>query len=254
MIPLLFSRRWWWTTLLVLGGIALAIRLGFWQVDRYRQNQAFATHLKSVQLSEQLTLDGAQAPADLTSMEYRKVEATGTFDFDHQVAVRNQVWTQGWGDEMGYILITPLVFSDGSAVLVDRGWIPLGEDTRQAWQKYDQPGLALVSGVIRLPAHPQIGGQPDPTLAPGQTTLDFWNLIDIPRLQLQIPYPLLPVYIQAGRDPARIDPPYRALPEPELSEPGVNIGYSIMWFSFATLLLVGYPVYLKKQSAGPGSN
>ena len=48
MLQLFFSRRWWWTTLLVLAAIGVTIRLGFWQVDRYRQNTAFADHLAAI--------------------------------------------------------------------------------------------------------------------------------------------------------------------------------------------------------------
>ena len=33
-VRLLISRRWWWVTLVVLGGCALLVRLGIWQLDR----------------------------------------------------------------------------------------------------------------------------------------------------------------------------------------------------------------------------
>ena len=36
-----FNRQWWWTTLLVLLGIALLLRLGFWQLDRLAQRRAY---------------------------------------------------------------------------------------------------------------------------------------------------------------------------------------------------------------------
>ncbi len=250
MFRLIFSRRWWWTTLLVLAGAGLSIRLGFWQIGRYLENKAFADHLTSMQAAEPLMLTGGASSAGLVNMEYRSVQVSGTYDFSHQVAVRNQVWTQGWGEDVGFVLVTPLVLSDGSAVLVHRGWIPLVDASRASWQKYDQPGPVTVNGVIRLPARPEMGGQPDPTLAPGQAGLDTWNLVDIQRIQQQVPYPILPVYIQATPDPNRLIAPYRALPEPELPEAGVNIGYTAMWFSFSLLLIIGYPVYLKKQAPG----
>ena len=130
---------------------------------------------------------------------------------------------------------------------MDRGWIPLAEDTPASWTKYDQNGLVKVEGIIRLPAVPVIGGKADPTMAPGEKSSFFWNLVNIPRLQEQIPYSLLPVYIEQGPDPAYTGLPYRALPIPEVTAANTNIGYATTWFAFAVLLFVGYPLYLRKQ-------
>jgi len=248
MFRLIFSRRWWLTSLLVLFGIGLTIRLGIWQVDRFLMNKAFGEHLAAMQSAAPLTLETGLKPAGLTGMEYRAVQATGTFDFTHQIAVKNQVWAQSWGNEPGYILVTPLLFPDGSAVLVDRGWIPLKDNTPASWRQYDTLGTITVSGVLRLPALPQMGGPQDPTLAPGQVSLDLWNLVNITRLQKQIPYPILPVYIQQAPVGDNSALPYKALPDPDLSEEGINAGYATMWFIFTALLIFGYPLYLSRQT------
>jgi surfeit locus 1 family protein len=248
MFRLIFSRRWWITSLLVLFGIGLSIRLGIWQVDRYLMNTAFANHLAAMQSATPLILSTGQPSAGLTGMEYRAVQATGTFDFDHQVAIKNQIWVQSWGNEIGYILLTPLVFPDGSAVLVDRGWIPIKDNSPASWQEFDTPESGTISGVLRLPAAAGMGGETDPTLAPGQASLDLWNLIDLKRLQKQMPYPILPVYIQQAPIGDNTVLPFRALPEPDLSEAGINEGYATVWFVFTGLLIFGYPVYLRKQT------
>ena len=248
MLGLIFSRRWWLTNLLVLFGIGLTIRLGIWQVDRYLGNRAFANHLTAMQSAVPLTLETGLQPAGLAGMEYRAVQATGTFDFTHQIAVKNQIWAQAWGNDTGYILITPLLFPDGSAVLVDRGWIPLKDNTPATWRQFDTPGSMTISGVLRLPAVPQMGGPSDPTLAPGQASLDLWNLINISRLQKQMPYPILPVYIQQAPVGDNSNLPFKALPDPDLSEQGINAGYATMWFIFTALLIFGYPLYLRKQT------
>jgi surfeit locus 1 family protein len=249
MFPLMFSRRWWTTTILLLAGIGLTIRLGFWQVDRYHQNKAFADHLAAMQAATPLLMSGGLQPAGLTGMEYRVAQATGTYDFTHQIAIRNQIWVQSWGNETGYILVTPLVFPDGSAVLVDRGWIPLKYNTRAAWGQFDIPGPIVVTGIIRLPALLEMGGEPDPSLAPGQASLDFWNLIDLNRLQKQISYPILPVYIQQAPVGDSSSPPFPSLSNPDITSADTNAGYATMWFSFAGLLFFGYPFYLRKQAA-----
>ena len=57
------------------------------------------------------------AQVDLTTMEYRQVNASGTYDFQYQIATRDQYN----GVQPGYHLFTPFHLSDGEAVLVDRG-------------------------------------------------------------------------------------------------------------------------------------
>lgn len=261
MVRLIFSRRWWITSLLVMAGIALTIRLGIWQLDRYRQNKALADHLRTIQVASPLQLSGSGQSAGLTSaspsaewigMEYRAVQAAGNFDFARQIAVRNQVWLQSWGNDTGYNLVTPLVLPDGSAVLVDRGWIPLKYNTPASWRVFDVSGPSMITGIIRLPAVPGMGGQSDPTLAPGQTSMDFWNIINLKQLQNQLPYTILPIYIQEAPD-NNANLPYKRLSVPDLTPAGSNAGFAVMWFAFTGLLIFGYPLYLRNQTLGTSS-
>jgi len=133
-------------------------------------------------------------------------------------------------------------------VLVERGWIPAdGNATPAGWRQYDRPGRVTVQGQIRLgQTKPDVGGVPDPTLTPGQTRLDFWNIVNLERIQNQVPYPLLNVFVQPDVDPNDTQPPIPYQPEIELTE-GPHFGYALQWFTFATILVAGYPFYLRKQ-------
>ncbi len=244
----LFSRRWWWTTLIVLAGIGVTIRLGFWQLDRQSQQQASIDHIMAMQSLPALDLNRRPLPTGLESMEYRQVTVTGHFDFEHQVALRNQVRERMMGTDPGIALLTPLVLSDRLAVLVDRGWVPLVNNTPASWRQYDEPGTVTIPGAIRRSMAQADFGRAllDPTLTPGQDQLDFWNFVNIPRLQQQLPYSILGVYIQQapGSNPDSL--PFRQSSEPEL-EPIDHVGFAMQWFFFAGLLFFGYPIWLKKQ-------
>ena len=246
---LFLSRRWWWTTLLVILGTAVCIRLGIWQLDRLHQRRTFNDHVESMWALPALQLT-EKSQVELTTMEYRSVEVTGTYDFSQQVALRNQIWTDQNGiPRAGYHLITPLLLADGGpAVLIDRGWIPAdGNAQPDDWRKYDQPVQVTLKGIIRQgQAKPELGGVPDPQLAEGQTRLNFWNVVNLERIGQQTPYSLIPIYIQPDPDPARNEPPYPYQPTIELTE-GPHLGYAFQWFTFATILFVGYPFYLRKQ-------
>lgn len=246
------SRKWIFTTLLVLAAAGVCIRLGIWQLDRLDQRRAFNAQVTSMRALAPLDLN-ADSDADLAAMEYRAVVVRGTYDFENQVALRN-FYNEG---VYGYHLLTPLRLEDGRAVLVDRGWIPSeGNDSPSAWSRYDEAAPAeacpepcqRVEGVLRLGvAKIPFGANPDPTLSPGQTRLEFWNFVNIERLAAQIPYPILPVYIQPNPDPNDSEPPIPQQPIIELTE-GPHFGYALQWFAFAAILLIGYPFFVRRQT------
>ena len=240
----MFSRAWLFATVLVFAGTALCIRLSIWQLDRLEQRRAFNAQVESMRAAELLDLN-QNLPADISSMEWRAVTVTGEYDFENQVALRNQYN----GDQYGYHLITPLLFV-GGAVLVDRGWIPAdGNATpeRYAWRQYDEAGQVTVTGQIRLGQDkPAIGGVADAELRPEQTRLDVWNNLNVVRISKQVPFPLLTVYVQPNLDGNNSEPPIKYQPVVELTE-GSHFGYALQWFAFATILFVGYPFYLRKQ-------
>jgi surfeit locus 1 family protein len=239
----IFSRKWILTTILVLAGSALCIRLGIWQLDRLAQRRVFNAHY--LEISTASTLDLNAAPKDdLTSMEYRSVTLTGEYDPTNNIVLRNQYHDS----QPGYFLLTPLVLSDGAAILIERGWIPAdGNSSPADWHKYDQPGQVTVHGIIRLgQTQPEMGGVPDPALAAGQARLDFWNLVNVDRISRQVPYRMLTVFVQPNPSPAPLSPPYPYQPAVEISE-GPHLGYALQWFSFASILFFGYPFFLNKQ-------
>ncbi|HEX2996090.1 MAG TPA: SURF1 family protein [Anaerolineales bacterium] len=244
LLPKMFSRKWLFATLLVLAGTALCIRLGIWQLDRLDQRRAFNAQFEWARAQQHLDLNNG-LPDNLTEMEWRAVKVTGEYDFAHQVALRNQYN----GDQYGYHLLTPLRFG-GEAILVDRGWIPAeGNSAPVDWRKYDEPGAVTISGQIRLEQlKPRLGGVADVPPEDG-TRLEIWNNADLTRIASQMPYPILPVYIQPKPDPGDTQPPIPFQPEIELTE-GPHMGYAIQWFSFAAILFIGYPFYLRKQEVG----
>jgi len=133
-------------------------------------------------------------------------------------------------------VLTPLVLADGSAVLVDRGWVPLEVATPPVSGDAAAPsgtvtieGLALAPDAITDPA---------PSPAASITT----------RIDLGIsglPYRLLPVYVLlAAQDPAQASP---IPPPPPTLGDGPHFSYMLQWFAFATIALVGGAVLLLRD-------
>jgi len=244
VIERLFSRAWLPTTILVILASLVCIRLGIWQLNRLEGRRVFNTQVQAMRDLTELNLGIEQNTSSLAEMEWRAVTATGNYDYDHQVALRNQYH----GEEYGYHLITPLILSNSMAILVDRGWIPATDNaTPSDWRRYDEPDVVNVAGQIRVgSAKPAFGGLADPTQSSPHEKLEFWNNLDVMRISLQIPYPILNVYIQLNENANDQTPPIPYQPEVDLTE-GPHFGYALQWFTFATILLIGYPFYLQGQ-------
>jgi surfeit locus 1 family protein len=240
----LFSRKWWKTTLLVIAAIIVMVRLGFWQLDRLAQRRAFNSRVEAQLTQSALELKAENLEADLYNMEYRDAILVGEYDHDRQVVLRNQDW-QG---RLGVHLLTPL-FIQGSdqAILVDRGWIPFEDFKSGKLSQYDENGLGEINGVIRRSqTKPRIGGRADNIPAAGEPPLQAWNWINVAGIAGQLPYEVLPVYLLNSPDPSRNQMPYRTQSELELSE-GSHLGYAFQWFTFATILALGYPIYIRRE-------
>ncbi len=237
----MFSRAWWFATLLVIAATLVMVRLGIWQLDRLEVRRAFNAQVETSRAQPVLDLN-QDKPSDLSTMEWRAVQVTGEYDFGNQIALRNRYYQT----QSGYHLLTPLLF-DGTAVLVDRGWIPAdGNPAPSDWRKYDEAGVVTVSGQIRLgQGKPAFGGVDDALPVDG-SPLAIWNNADVARIAAQLPYPILQVYIQPA--PAENDstPPIPYQPTLELTE-GPHAGYALQWFTFAAILFIGYPFFLRKQ-------
>lgn len=240
----MFSRKWFFTTLLVFGGTLILLRLGIWQLDRLEARRADNAHYVEMLSVPPLDLNN-ESPQSVTAMEYRKVIVSGVYDFENQIAVRNQ-YHDG---QPGYHLFTPLQ-TGGLAVLVNRGWIPAdGNSSSEDWRKYDEPGEVKVTGEIRLgEGKPAFGGVADALPADG-SRLKIWNNADVARIAEQMPYPILRIYIQPETDPNDVAPPIPSASEFELTE-GSHFGYALQWFTFAAILFIGYPFFLRKQDVG----
>jgi len=247
MLARLFSRRWLLATVLVLAAAAVMVRLGIWQLDRLEWRRAFNARVIEQANLAPMQLGAADTNLDLYSMEYRQVQITGEYLANDAVALRNQVWVTVYGNQLGYKLLMPLrIEGSDTAILVDRGWIPAEQPLDLA--QYAEPGPVTITGQLRrAEIDVQLAFNADPTLQPGEQRLELWNYLDLPRLAQQMQTPLLTSgYVQIVPQGEQTQPPFANPPELDLSE-GSHFGYAVQWFTFATILLAGYPFFARRQ-------
>jgi surfeit locus 1 family protein len=239
LLKTIFSRRWWWVTLLVLIVMLILARLGFWQLDRLQQKRAANAQVAAALDAAPIDLNSVDIPQDLERLNNRLASGRGIFDNDQQVLLK----LQNWGYRAGVNLITPLVFADGeTAVLVDRGWIPDTDAGLEARSAFDVSGEVSIDGYIALSQ----GLRNQSRVTPEGRQTEFYR-VDIPAIQSQMPYELLPFYIIQSPQNNNEQLPYRLERQTELSE-GNHLSYAMQWFIFSIGLGVAYLVFVFRNT------
>ncbi|MEW6254583.1 MAG: SURF1 family protein [Pseudomonadota bacterium] len=134
--------------------LAVLVGLGTWQLERLAWKNALIA-----QVQARTTLPPVPAPpphewrsVDRVRDEYLPITASGHFDHRRETLIYTVLSEpKGPFKGPGFLVVTPLIQADGSAILVNRGFVP--EDrrdpkTRAAGQI---AGPVTVSGLLRLP-------------------------------------------------------------------------------------------------------
>ena len=231
--------KWTLSSILVILGVFVLIRLGFWQLDRLEQRRKFNDHYLKQISAKPIDLNVQPIPMGLEDMEYREIFVSGYYDFENEIYLQNQAYQ----NEPGYRVVTPLRIDNSElAVFVERGWISFTdiENMSEINGKFNQK--QTIHGIIRNP-------ESNEKILKSETSTDnqqnLYLYVDINSLQLKTDYDLLPIYIQqkGERDNGK---PIPQIAEIEISE-GPHFGYAIQWFFFASLLGFGYPFFVRKQ-------
>ncbi|MBU6258146.1 MAG: SURF1 family protein [Burkholderiales bacterium] len=109
--------------LLVATGLVSGVtaRLGFWQLDRAAQKQALEQALEARRSEPVLgSADLARDAAGAQAQAYRRVVVDGVWLARDTVYLDNRQME----NRSGFYAVTPLRLADGSALLVQRGWLP----------------------------------------------------------------------------------------------------------------------------------
>lgn len=216
---------------------ALCVRLGLWQRSRLAERRAAnARALAGLALPE-LDLNTARTGAGA----HRRVRASGEYDRGHEVIVRGQ----SYREQPGVHVITPLRLAGrDDAVLVLRGYVPAPDAMSAELDSLEEPGTQVVRGItLALVARADGGG---PLERGGRTT---WKHADLAALRSRMPYPILDVVLAQAPDSALPRRPHR-LPPPALDD-GPHLSYTIQWFAFAVIAIVGGAVLLASRRPLP---
>jgi len=238
MYRFLFSSKWLGYLLLAAIFATACVFLGRWQMDRRAETLAeinrvvsnySATPIPFAQAREQFNqLDPAK--------EWTQVELKGTYDTAGERIVRNRPLN----GQPGYEVVVPFRLTTGETVVIDRGWLPIGNKNPGSPDSVPAPPPGEVTAVVRLKhGEPELQrGAPEGQLAS----------IDLPTYAAQLGSPLLTgAYGQlASETPPAAEMPV-AFPKPSTDE-GTHLSYSLQWFAFGVLMFVGFGYAARQQA------
>jgi len=101
--------------------LPILISLGFWQLHRADYKKALTSLYEKRRSAAPVALN--KIPSDLSSLRFYKVSVSGRYDNQHQLLLDNRYHNH----HPGYEVITPIQLSSGEILLINRGWIPLGQ-------------------------------------------------------------------------------------------------------------------------------
>jgi surfeit locus 1 family protein len=214
------------------------VSLGTWQVERLRWKEALIAE-RTAQLAAPAALLPAQA--DWPAWNFRRVEALGTFRHDLE-----QLFGASTHDgQLGHHVLTPLLRADGTAVLVDRGWVPADQAHPAARRAGQVEGPITITGIARYRGD-DTANWFTPANQPEQA---MWFSYDLPTLEQGLDLALLPVVVEADDRPNPGGLPIGGLTRIALTNN--HLQYAITWYGLALTLAAVYVSFsLRRGGAG----
>lgn len=238
MANVLLGRGWIVRHVMISAAVAACLVAGFWQLDRAGERRARNARLAAAASGEPLELTTAPASSEAP----RRARAAGRYDTKREIVLRDRAFAGRPGEHR----LTPLRFADGSAVLVDRGWVPSSIPSQDARNADPPAGDVLVDGLL-LPRERPLPLTPE-TAPTGSTTARIDTLGLAPRF----PYRLAPVYLLlASQTPAQRGGLPAIIPAPRPAGGPPHLAYAVQWFTFAAIALGGHALLARRAIRPP---
>ena len=233
IISLPRTRAFAWVTLAMLVGVAVTVRLGFWQLSRADEKQTRHNVILAQQTAPQLSTEQLLVNPALFQQTHQHVALEGQWLPQHTVYLENRVMN----GQAGFYVLTPLQIGPTTRVLVQRGWVPRHRQDRTLLPPIDTPqGVVSVHGRLALPPSPLLSLGANDTAVPASGPLNIRQNLDLAAYASETGATLAATVLQT-------DPASEGLLRdwPEISA-GVekNLAYAFQWFALAALQWVLY--------------
>jgi surfeit locus 1 family protein len=220
-----------WPSIATLVLLPFLFGLGVWQLERADWKQGLVDQHADSTKQPPVLLESLLARDE--TRQYRPVAARGRYDLEHQLLLDNRTY-QG---HAGYHVLTPLLLDDqGSAVLVNRGWVPVGKYRARLPDLPGPDDELIVNAIVKLPPEKLF------RLGAADEVHEGWPQVvqqmKLPELEQRLGYSLLPVILLL--DPVDEYGFVRDWKAVYGVTPDKHRAYALQWFTLAVVLLMIY--------------
>ena len=249
MYRFLLTPRWLGAAALALAAAVVMVLLGDWQLHRYHERSAInaridaADSVQAIPLTSILarpTAASRAAGAPDKSVAWTKISVTGRYDRAYEIQARARTVN---GD-VGFEIVTPLVLGDGTAVLIDRGWLPAAPGGAMA-----PPTVpAAPDGPVTVVGQVHLSESRATPIARRDGRLDT-RRISVPRLAREMPYPVYGAYVLLTAQTPAGSTAFTEIPI-DHEDSWLNAGYTVQWWLFAGMALFAYGWQARREARG----
>jgi cytochrome oxidase assembly protein ShyY1 len=233
VLGVLRTPRWILFGLIAIGLAVTMIFLGRWQWHRFDERSSYNARIDAHAAAAPVPVEGVLRIGrwPRTSDQFLRVTMTGTYDPRHQMLIRARTVN----GNVGYEVVTPLRLGNGTAVLVDRGWLPPGsaaDTTTEPHVPAAPTGRVTVVGQVRMP---------ETEAGPVQWRNGHVEVrrINTARLAGTLPYPAYDGYVTLTSQSPPADRAFVGIPI-DRQDAAMNLAYIVQWWLFSGMTIVGY--------------
>lgn len=217
-------------SLVVLLIFPVLFSLGMWQLGRAEEKR-LQLHLYE-QRAQGSVVELARSVDDPASLRFQHVRISGRLDSSRQFLLDNRIHQQ----VPGYYVLTPLKMPGRQeALLINRGWVPLGDARGRL------PDIHVNEQDVRLSGHVYAPFGKAFSLGGMDTADARWprviQYLDFAAIEKRLGYPVLPFTVRLDEGVAE---GYERDWRPVSFKPERHIAYAVQWFGLAATLLVIY--------------
>ena len=232
----LITPKWLAFHLLVAIVVFAMFTLALWQLRRLDERAQFNEHVRANANQPIASFDDVGISTEEPSTtEWRRVRVTGAYVTRHQFFVVNR----SQNGNTGRNVVDALQLSDGSLLLVNRGFVSSVDDVPPAPE-----GTIELVGRLRVSERRSAGQAADE----GANVLTEIRRIDIPVLATQFDENVLPMYVEQLESNPPDAPSLQPIVAPTLDE-GPHLSYTIQWFIFSICVVAGWVLAVRRSMA-----
>ena len=241
--------------ILILLGLAICstmIGLGYWQLSRADQKQAILDQVQQRAAIDPVSLasilpklsstDSASSAIKFEELTFKQVFANGQYAADKSVFIDNKVVAS----KVGYKLLTPFKIAGSNRwILVDRGWLSVGESRAKLPQFSTESEMVRLRGRLNMPpAQPPLWSDRYPV-----SQGSVWQYLPINDYAEQMKLNLLPLVlelapIQSSEIDQKLLRQWSSIDDQWVAK---HKGYAFQWLAMALAFFIACSVLIYRS-------